>query len=87
MYRYISQITIKCLFLIFQRDMPNISKIAERLDSNTKKLLTCREEIISPYDIPTLKEKISDEEKKLKEYQDKWFQCMLIRCHWVFFFK
>lgn len=52
----------------------NISKLRERLNSNTEELKNSRQEIISPYDIPTLKKKISDAETKLEDYQKKWFQ-------------
>lgn len=52
----------------------NISKITERVISNTENLLTCRKEIISPHDIPTLKKKIKDAEEKLEVYEKKWFQ-------------
>lgn len=70
------------MFINLQR---NISKITERVISNTEKLLTCRKEIISPYDIPTIKEKIKDAEEKLEDYEKKWLQCMLIGYNWFFF--
>lgn len=70
------------MFINLQR---NISKITERVISNTENLLTCRKEIISPYDIPTIKKKIKDAEEKLEVYEKKWFQCMLIGYNCFFF--
>lgn len=70
------------MFINLQR---NISKITERVISNTENLLTCRKEIISPHDIPTIKKKIKDAEEKLEVYEKKWFQCMLIGYNWFFF--